>query len=105
MDELDEDHPSPPGRSVAFRWQVLKPEDAPSSVCYDLSDASGTAYVFVLRKGIADVQDSSPPRQPTHSTRGWCIGVWQSDAQIYVVMVRGSRQRYQELVGRPSNVV
>jgi hypothetical protein len=88
------------------RWQALPVGDF-SVICYEIPgppQAQERALIFQLPSSAAPVEAWRPPRLPTHSTQGRHFAAWKSDRHLYVLVVEGSKQSFQRLVGPPGSM-
>lgn len=66
-------------------------------VAYDLQDSQGiTATLYVVQTRMPGLPDA-PPSTP-YSTAGCSAGAWQEGSLLYVLVVAGDEQRYEQFL-------
>jgi Ubiquitinol-cytochrome C reductase Fe-S subunit TAT signal len=85
-------------RAVPHRWADVSALVGRPAVAYDLSDGrEHQATLFVIPAAVPGAA-ATPPRSPGSNTGGRQIGVWQVGGLVYVLVVEGDVQRYQNLL-------
>ncbi|HTN75711.1 MAG TPA: hypothetical protein VL096_10715 [Pirellulaceae bacterium] len=81
------------------RWRNLSLQHDRSAVAYDLAGPGRkTALLVVLNAEHLQSDLSAFPGLPQSSTGGFCLGAWQRDGLIYLLVVEGPERRYQSFV-------
>jgi hypothetical protein len=78
-----------------WRWRELT-VDGYDGRAYDVSQGRTRATLVVIDRRVRGLNDA-PPHTPIH-THGRCIGVWQSESQVYALVIEGTLDKYQQLV-------
>ena len=88
-----------------IRWRAVKNFMGESGIAFDLPTQGGaraTLYAVNLSaKSIA----KSPSLKPSFTTGGCCTTAWQENGLLYVLVVRGNRQSYQQYLTLPTGPV
>lgn len=104
------DHPLP--RSIQGEPSKWRTEEESrlgvSYIVYDLSrpfESSESCLLFVLpdSASVENLPDG-PPTHPQASTGGAWAGAWQSGDHIFVLVVKGSKQRYLDQIDFPHDL-
>ncbi len=87
----------------ASGWQVLGTAYDPRAVVYDLRDNSGSnlASLIVIQSRHKFDVDQAMPAAPLSTTGGYAVGACQKGDLLFVLVVEGGKQRYQQYV-RPT---
>lgn len=82
------------------RWRRLETSLDGQAIVYDISSPGRKrAFVVVMQAGQVESDMASfPSREPLSNTEGICLGAWQRNGLIYVLVVDGTPARFGSFV-------
>ena len=95
------------------RWRNVANFLGRKGVAYDLQTPAGVkATLYVVRLGglptgpqiEANLLPTSPPRKPQPASGGDSMAAWQEHGRLYVLVVHGDENAYQQLI-RPETEI
>ncbi len=99
--------------SAESRWRIVANFLGRKAVAYDLQTPAGVkATLYVARLGglptapqiDAHLLPTAPPRKPQPASGGDSMATWQEHGRLYVLVVHGDANAYQQLI-RPESEI
>jgi hypothetical protein len=71
------------------------------AVVYKLRTGPKRTTLFVMRSATMTGLPASPDMTPQHNTEGVCVGAWQTEGLVFVLVMEGSVHDYRSLLSDP----
>jgi hypothetical protein len=82
-------------------WQRQVTALDPTAVVYKLRTGPKRTTLFVMRSATMTGLPASPDMTPQHNTEGVCVGAWQTEGLVFVLVIEGSVHDYRSLLSDP----